>query len=104
VLLACRLARLPAHATQTACVFAASHYDWFKDMQAEDVKAVADEIVGRLTQKMFALFPKLKANVVRVSASGAVVVAARGGRERGSRVDACRSSSSSPRPWRTSSI
>ena len=47
----------------TACVFAASHYDWFKDMQAEDIKSVADEIVGRLTEKMFAHFPQLRTKV-----------------------------------------
>jgi len=56
-------AKSKSTANTTACVFAASHYDWFKDMQPDDIKAVADEIVGRLTEKMFAHFPLLKAHV-----------------------------------------
>jgi all-trans-retinol 13,14-reductase len=44
-------------------VFAAAQYDWFKDMSPEDVQAVADEIVGRLTSKVFKSFPQLKTKV-----------------------------------------
>jgi all-trans-retinol 13,14-reductase len=56
-------AKDPLAKTSTGVIFAAAHYDWFKGMQAEDVKAVADEIVRRLTDKLYEKFPQLKSRV-----------------------------------------
>lgn len=56
-------AKDPSNPKSTAVVFAAAHYDWFKGMTPEDVQAVADEIVARLSAKVYAKFPLLKSKV-----------------------------------------
>jgi phytoene dehydrogenase-like protein len=56
-------AKDPSNPKSTAVLFAAAHYDWFKGMTPEDVQAVADEIVARLSAKLYAKFPQLKSKV-----------------------------------------
>ena len=53
-------AKDPDATKQTAVVGACCHYDWFKGMEEKDVKAVADDIVKRLTSKLYANFPHLR--------------------------------------------
>ena len=56
-------AKDPTNPKSTAVVFAAAHYDWFRGMTPEDVQAVADEIVARLSEKLYSKFPQLKSKV-----------------------------------------
>ena len=53
----------PSNPQSTAVVYAAAHYDWFKNMTQDDVKAVADEIVARLSAKLYSKFPQLQSKV-----------------------------------------
>lgn len=56
-------AKDPTSTRGTAVIYAAAHYDWFKEMKQDDVKAVADEIVTRMTSTLYELYPRLKEKV-----------------------------------------
>ena len=56
-------AKDPTAEKSTAVIFAAAHYEWFRNMKPEDVKAVADEIVARMTAKLYEAYPNLKDKV-----------------------------------------
>jgi len=57
-------AKDPTATKSTGVIYAAAQDDWFRDMGPNDVMKMADEIVNRLTAKLYEVYPHLKAKTV----------------------------------------